>query len=62
MCVDEEDKKNSQENNDGIYNYEEPAANKQDADNLATIEGYNESPRARRRRVQNPQHIKLMVI
>ena len=61
LWIDEEDKKNNQENNDGIYNYEEPTANKQDTENLATIEGYNESPRARRRRIQNPQHIKLMV-
>ena len=61
LLIDEDDKKNNQENNDGIYNYEEPTANKPEQENLATIEGYNESPRTRRRRVQNPQHIKLMV-
>ena len=59
--LDEEDKnKEEKENNDGIYNYDAPPI-KQEADNLTPAWGYTESPRARRRRVQNPQHIKLIV-
>lgn len=58
--LDDDDKKNDKENNDGIYNYDAPS-NKQEQDNLTPAAGYTESPRARRRRVQNPQHIKLIV-
>ena len=62
IFLDEEDeKKNDKENNDGIYNYEEESQEKQEQDNLANLNVYKDSPTTRRRRVPNPQHIKLMV-
>ena len=58
---EEEDKKNAKENNDGIYNYDAPEP-KPEQDHYTIAGGYSESPRTRRRRIQNPQHIKLMVV
>ena len=62
IFLDEEDeKKNDKENNDGIYNYEQESQERQEQDNSANLSVYKDSPTTRRRRVPNPQHIKLMV-
>ena len=62
IFLDEEDeKKNDKENNDGIYNYEEESQEKLEHDNSTNMGVYKDSPTTRRRRVPNPQHIKLMV-
>ena len=62
IFLDEEDeKKNDKENNDGIYNYEEESQERQEQDNSTNMGVYKDSPTTRRRRVPNPQHIKLMV-
>lgn len=62
MFVDEEEQEDAdrnKENEDGIYNYEEKM-NEQDVYN--GVGSYKESPTTMpRRRLQNPQHVKLMV-
>ena len=59
---EEEDKQTRKENNDGIYNYDEPS-NKQEPEIYYTAGGgYKDNLSSTpRRRLQNPQHIKLMV-
>ena len=58
MSVDEEDVKNK-DNDKGIYNYDKK---KTEQDIYGSVGSYKESPATTpRRRLQNPQHVKLMV-